>query len=311
MDSRRFVSSFDATHYKHPVIRDEAHARSAVFAHFQAMRAMLAQSEAEGVLIAVIGPAGDLEALRLLTSRESGGAMWCIGRHAIADIRLQASEDAPLRALAVHVVSTEMPHVRIIDLQTPSGFFVRGQGPCRDITLIGPALLELAGYLLIVAPTAGGKALRANSASAFWDVLAHPLVRDVVAMGGPIAEEDEEPVTSMRSFPHIGRDTTARAVFDIVFADAHIMSAVSPVELRRGVLCGRYARCELGGRALHAMQRVSRVHLLVRLAGERLYGFDLGSSCGTTLNGVTRRYFEIAPGDIVELGGEVRLRLIT
>lgn len=306
MESPHFVSGFDATKYVHPVARSESRARLAVIAHTEAMRR--AWSGTPGALLGVIGPDGDLEALRMLSPRDKGGAMWCVGRHAFADVRLQSSEEAPLRALAVHVTNDINAQVRVIDLQTPTGFFVRGVGQCRDITLTGPALVEMAGYLLILVPSSC-REFRTLTPVAFWDVLAHPRVDAVLAMGSAL--EDEEPVTIMRPMP---KDSTLpgdkRVAFELSFGDSHILSVVTPAELRRGVLCGRYSRCSLGGRSLQSMQRVSRVHLLLMLVGDSLLAFDLATTGGTTLNGVTRRYFLIKPRDVVELAEEVRLRVV-
>ena len=295
MDSQH-VSGFDATQYVHPTVRNDSRARLSVLQHFEALRSnWLAQ---EGALVGVVGPGGDLEAVRMLAPREAGGAMWCVGRHAFADIRLQSSVEAPLRAMAIHVARGPGGHMRVIDLQTPTGFFVRGIGQCRDVTVSGPALLEVAGYLLVLVPL-GSETGR--SAVAFWDNLAHPRVVDVVAIGAP-ADEDEEVVTVMRAIPLEPSSVTAvRVVFELTFDTSSMLTAVSPAELRRGVLCGRYNRCALGGRALRNMLRVSRVHLLLVLAGESLFGFDLATTCGTTLNGVTRRYFALRSGDVIHL----------
>jgi hypothetical protein len=117
-------------------------------------------------------------------------------------------------------------------------------------------------------------------------------------------------VTVLRAMPVDPGSVTMRVVFELSFDNSSIMTAVSPMGLRHGVLVGRYNRCALGGRALQAMDQVSRVHLLLLLVGETLYGLDLATTGGTTLNGATRRYFPLAVGDRVELANAVLLRVV-
>ena len=307
METQRRVSGFDATQYLHPTPHRESRARDLVLAHHAAIRGAVA--EGDGTFIAVIGPEGDLEALRALRPRDEGGAMWCVGRHAFADLRLQSSSEAPLRAMAVHATPGPKGHLRIIDLQTPTGFYVRGVGMCRDLTVEQAVLVETAGYTLVIIPAAQG--VVTSSAVAFWDELAHPRVLAVMPAGAPIDDDDEAVVTVLRSMPVDPGTVTLRVAFELTFDNSSIMTGVSPMELRHGVLVGRYNRCSLGGRALHAMHQVSRVHLLLLLVGEKLYGFDLATTGGTTLNGTRRRYFPIAVGDRVELANQVALRVVT
>jgi hypothetical protein len=176
METPRRVSGFDATQYQHPTTHRESRARDIVLAHHAALRG--ATAEGEGAYVAVIGPRGDLEALRVLRPRDEGGAMWCVGRHAFADIRLQSSSEAPLRAMAIHATLGPRGRLRVIDLQTPTGFYVRGVGMCRDLTVEQPVLVETAGYTLVLVPSAHEAVGR--SAVAFWDALAHPQTLEVM-----------------------------------------------------------------------------------------------------------------------------------
>lgn len=56
---------------------------------------------------------------------------------------------------------------------------------------------------------------------------------------------------------------------------------VGPQAMRRGILLGRYERCDVDGSKLLTSESISRVHLLVVQDGERVYAIDTASTNGT------------------------------
>jgi hypothetical protein len=58
-------------------------------------------------------------------------------------------------------------------------------------------------------------------------------------------------------------------------------------QLRRGVLIGRYDRCELGGKRVGFPQEISRVHLILLEDEGRVYAIDAASSNGCAVSGVS------------------------
>ncbi len=67
------------------------------------------------------------------------------------------------------------------------------------------------------------------------------------------------------------------------FIDVRI--AVMAKQIQRGILIGRYERCNLGPTHFHFSYDVSRVHLLLLEDEGRYFAIDTASSCGTTCDG--------------------------
>jgi hypothetical protein len=63
--------------------------------------------------------------------------------------------------------------------------------------------------------------------------------------------------------------------------------AVKDSQLRRGVLIGRYSRCEIGGRHLEFPNSVSRVHLILMEDEGVYWAIDAASTFGNTVHTVT------------------------
>ena len=72
---------------------------------------------------------------------------------------------------------------------------------------------------------------------------------------------------------------------------------------RRGLLLGRYHRCDSGGITSLALERISRVHVLVIEAVERLWVIDAASTNGIAVAGKTVRVHPLGERDSVELAG--------
>ncbi|WP_045119302.1 FHA domain-containing protein [Haliangium ochraceum] len=83
-----------------------------------------------------------------------------------------------------------------------------------------------------------------------------------------LLDDDEQPLGTLRL--RVGDDTHSV----LVGADA----------ARRGILLGRYERCDVDGSKLLTNTNISRVHLLVIELGEHLYAIDTASTNGTWLD---------------------------
>jgi pSer/pThr/pTyr-binding forkhead associated (FHA) protein len=78
--------------------------------------------------------------------------------------------------------------------------------------------------------------------------------------------------------------------------------------LERGILVGRYARCELATAAGAALESaLSRVHLLLVRENEVTLAVDTASTNGTTIGGKKRRGAMVSDGDVLNLGDELEL----
>ena len=87
--------------------------------------------------------------------------------------------------------------------------------------------------------------------------------------------------------------------------------ALGPTALRRGVLLGRYARCDSAG-VLRSTD-LSRVHLFVLEVAERIWAFDTASTHGVSLDLLgdsPARVVELSVGQVAILAnGEAEVSL--
>ena len=75
-------------------------------------------------------------------------------------------------------------------------------------------------------------------------------------------------------------------------------------DLERGVLVGRYERCQLGA----SDDKMSRVHLLIIRDGQLTWAIDTASTNGTKVSGEPVRRAPLTEGTTLELGKQITLR---
>ncbi len=86
--------------------------------------------------------------------------------------------------------------------------------------------------------------------------------------------------------------------------------AVKDTQLRRGILIGRYDRCEVGGKGLHLPESVSRVHLILMEDEGVCWAINAASTNGCTVSTVPFTTRRMDGNTLLSLGGETTLTWI-
>lgn len=281
--------------------------------HYAAIRRLCLGFPHPGVLVVALEVhGGRLEgSLTVAASPDEVGSV-IVGRHSRADLLLRSDPVLSLRHLAVVLgpACDDELRLRLIDLRTQSGFedehgrryeslvsdgslFVR----CGDHALFflrtsahaswpehaAEAWAQLPPRVYVEAePAEPGRAWppppgadvtlaaarERRRRSAGESTLVHRIRGPVVARRCMLAP-DEEPVGTLRVVGQGG----AQAL------------VVGEQALSRGVLLGRYPRCDLDGESLVVDESVSRVHLLVLAIDDELHAIDTASRNGTMVCG--------------------------
>lgn len=244
-----------------------------------------------------------------------------VGRHSMCGLPLpRAHAHIALRhvALLVRAISYSEVQLRVLDLRTQSGFGDESGRVLQAITTEGSCFLSIGGVKLALLVTrddgevperardayacipprvfmqerAGTAGAPRPRAGALRPVDGETWIRSQLgpaAASGELAAEDDRPVGAL----------TARS------DGGHVRRVVGASYLDRGILVGRYSRCDVGLAA--DSSRLSRVHLLlVRDHGEVL-AVDTASLNGTTCGEKALAARALEDGSTLELGGELHL----
>ncbi|MFL5344854.1 MAG: FHA domain-containing protein [Hyalangium sp.] len=244
-----------------------------------------------------------------------------IGRHGAADLYLPGDEQLSLRHLVVTTRASERGvHTRIIDLRTPAGFTDDHHKPLRAIEADGWVVVGMASYWLFVFVTGQPlpwdtstrkpwrtlpqrvyvetqKARRRAPEAASRLPRSNTEITNITSVPGPVD-------TSIEPLLLPGEPVAARLMIHARGPGQHPL-AISAASLARGVILGRYSRCD--GSALFTESTVSRVHALIITDEDDMYLIDVGSTCGTWDGEQRLRAQLLTTGRELRLGEAVRL----
>ena len=273
--------------------------------HYDDLRTAFARHAHEpGVFIAAIVPGFGLRGhLWLAAGEETRSAI--LGRHEHADLFLPDDPSLALRHLAVLVRREETElRVRVLDLRTGSGFFDEAGRQLQAVSADGPLLLRASAHRFFLLPTGPGRELAADAREA-WRALPQRRFED--GRVGDAARAPDVPgerpprwrvadeVTVVTAEPSLfeppafleltepGEEALGHLVVHVGGRQARV--ALGAAKARRGVIVGRYSRCDGVCPGSWLPESVSRVHAIVLLERDRLYIVDAGSTNGTTLRG--------------------------
>ena len=253
-----------------------------------------------------------------------------VGRHDHAGLSLQTDSTLSLRHATVILSSDRegAPFIRVIDLNSVFGLQDIAHDTHRSLAANGPVALRLADAALFIFPpsssfeSAGGFD---ESAGGFddmkWaDVMPH--------------DPDQEPEEQLNDHAsREGRSTAISVVADINAVPppgdtAAVTDTAGTVEmrslgqtyrrllsrhaLRRGVLIGRYARCDINTANLPMAADISRIHALLISIDNQLHLVDAGSKNGVRTGAVYATEHAVADDTSTSfvLGGTLLLKWI-
>lgn len=289
--------------------------------HFDKLRALRAAHPEPGLALVAIGLGGALETA-WLEARPGRVAVATVGRHERADLHVGPDPGLSLRQLVVILEPlrgswTDLRY-RLIDLRTHAGLVDERGRRLQALQSEGPAFVRCGSCAVLCLPT-GDDLPWPESARDAWRCLPERVYFDDVPAesrrvpsrpqglariettirthAGPTASEsellgfDERPVAQLRLQRASAADRRQ-----------HTVRLPGASALRRGVLLGRYARCDVT-QAGHALDdpMISRVHLLILDVGGETYAIDTASTYGTSSRGEHVRAARL------ELGAELAL----
>jgi len=264
-------------------------------------------------IVAIDRFTGKMSAFMKLRAQPGELVTAVVGRHGCTDVYLDGSDRLSLRHLLVAVdpVTEWRPgselRYRVLDLRTRSGFRDEHGRELKSIVCEGAAILEAADYQLYLLPLGDPTDWPATGDDA-WDCIPERVYFDEqtalaegtrpVEMKRPKRKLLEplldlpsgrtsritvvSPPTSVsESLVEGGEDPIAQLVVNGL--DGRKTISVGASALDRGVLLGRYSRCNAG--ATLFTETVSRVHLLVIRCGDWICAIDTGSRNGTRQGG--------------------------
>jgi len=304
-----------------PWPQQEAWAMEKIFSHhYGPLKPLLEATYSDGYLLAAVHDNDELTAHARLAPGGDMCATVIVGRHKRAHLQLDRDPTIALRHLHVRLTRFgDQRHIAVLDLKTGQGFELDGHGICRSAIADGALFLRIGGYALMLLP--GSAEPWPDDPSQAWERVAAASVDDRRQLhSGSLAPPVPRSSSSKVAFHEIsqihilpGASGMLRVpdgealpeetvgVLTVLKEDDEVTYAVTSEHLERGLLLGRYRRCDVGSREMRSLGVISRVHLLIIREGERILALDTASTNGTSINGVGT--------GIADLGDEAEIKL--
>jgi hypothetical protein len=292
-------------------------------AHYPALRALLDGRARPGLALLVAGPEG-IEASGWFAAADAAVSSLIVGRHSSADVFLPSDTRLSLRHLVLLLRQNhdEGPAVfRVLSLRTPVATVDEEKTPLEAVEARGPVLLRTASIALLLFPTGGTAHTWPEDPEAAWSKVpprfycektrAGPETARGVEVRWAAPEEADSGaamlVTTLPGpiFPSVTlhEDEPTRGELVVSSSCGRVGVRLGPHASRRGVLLGRYDRCDTAGLPVLSDPALSRVHLLVLEVDGALYGIDTASRNGTWCGAERVRAVRIQPGLRLSLAG--------
>ncbi len=296
-------------------------------AHYRAIRELGRNASGPGVaIVAIHVPTCSLAARAWVAARAGAVGSLVVGRHSECDVLL----DAPtlsLRHLALLVPpppSWDAIGFELIDLRTQQAFRDERGRHLEGLAAEGPAFVSCGPFALFVLPT-GDPADWPELATDAWAMIPERVLVEERAAepdrwrrGGyrarprSIRREGERSQTAITSIPSplapgeplVMDGEVPLGALRITSERGSRRLLVGPAAASRGILLGRYSRCD--GSEVLAHDSISRAHLLVKRVGDRVVAIDTASTAGTYVDGREHavRVVALDRGEVAVIGGD-------
>jgi hypothetical protein len=275
-------------------------ARKASFAStfkaiFHELRPIFAAFDRDGLLCVAARENGTIASYVHLPILSQEGAFGVIGRHECCALTL-LDEEVSLRHALVRVTRSagDEVRVRLIDLGSSNTFHTEDNQACKSVMAEGPMFINLLGYQLYLLPTGTlNPCAWSDDAETTWQSFPERVYFDhrmpERMVGRPAAPPQRNrrhtymtllpAAQHLRARPGAGGDAVGTILLSA--ESTQIAHRVSHEDLERGVLIGRYERCQLAG----ATGSLSRVHLVLLLDSGDVWAVDTASLNGTLVEG--------------------------
>lgn len=258
-----------------------------------------------------------------------------VGRHSMTDLYLDGDASLSLRHLVVVVSPLDLTsgevRFRVIDLRTQAAFQDEHGRRFEGLVAEGPLFIRCGNYVLFCLPT-GDPTSWPERAEDAWACIPERVYLEA-------AEAEPDRWRRKRRVRHRNQHDAIsgierRAAITLVQGELGPVRAqtrllgegeqpVGALRLRvgsvvhsvlvgaraihRGILLGRYERCDVDGSKLLTSENISRVHLLIVEVNERVYAIDTASTNGTWMAEDDRevRIAALDPGTELCLGNDL------
>jgi FHA domain len=297
--------------------------------HYTEIRGLLNAHRAPGLAV-VVASEDRLEATAWVPSEDDGLNPVIVGRHSTAEVFLPSDPALSLRHLALILRHPQdgPGRFRVLDLRTPTAFQGEHGERLEALESAGPTMVRCASFALLLFPTAESDQQWPDDPDAGWKRVPE---RVYLHSESADAERWSCPGGLMGRFTPASRDAGAQTISvsfpgPAFFKPAHESAGPARGELRlrsssgrasllvdgetarRGVLLGRYERCDAAGLPCLSSNVLSRVHLLVIDNGGALWAIDTASKNGSWLDGRRIRRTRLDGGKVVTLANSVTVQ---
>jgi FHA domain-containing protein len=302
--------------------------RDAFCRHYDAIRELLECHRAAGLGLVVVSEDA-LEATVWVPAEPDGINPVIVGRHSTAEVFLPWDPELSLRHLAVILQrpGAGLGRFRVLDLRTPNAFADEQGRQLEALESAGPMLVDCASFAVMLFPTAEDDAPWPADPEAGWRRVPDRAYLDSASADpdrwrGPGAVVVRPPAwpgasatTSVFTFPGPAFVSLsmpappgpARGEIRLASACGAARILLYPEAARRGVLLGRYDRCDGAFLPCLSSPVLSRVHLLVIESGGALWAIDTASKNGTWEGTRRIRRARLDPGRQLRLAADVIL----
>ena len=294
-------------------------------AHYPALRGLLDGRREPGLAVLVASTEG-VEASGWFAAKDTVVNTLIVGRHSSADLFLPSDPRLSLRHLALllhRCGDGGGAGFRVLSLRTPVPTVDEEGTPLEALEARGPVLLRCASLALLLFPTGGAGPEWPEHPDAAWSRIPPRVYLERTPAGsrpGPApgfvewaspAGMDLGAITLATTFPgpvfpplSFGRPEPAQGELLVSSPCGRVAVRLGAVAARRGVLLGRYDRCDTTGLPVLSDPALSRVHLLVLELDGALHAFDTSSLNGTWCGPERVRAIRIQPGVRLSLAGK-------
>lgn len=293
-------------------------------AHYSSLRVHL-EGHREPGLVLLVASRQRVEASGWFAAKEDVVNTLIVGRHSSADIFLPLDPGLSLRHLALILHRSGdggSAAFRALSLRTPVPLVDEAGVPLEALEARGPLLLRCASFAFLLFPTGGVAPKWPEDPEAAWSKIpprvyvertparsapepAPCIVRGVAPGGadsGAITLATTLPGPVFPSLSFEGPDP-ARGELRVSSPFGRVAVRLGASAARRGILLGRYDRCDTAGLPVLSDPALSRVHLLVLELDGALYGIDTASLNGVWCGPERVRAVRIQPGLRLSLAG--------
>ena len=306
--------------------------------HYPAIRGLLDRHRQPGLGL-VVASGDRLEGTAWVPAEPNGLNPVIVGRHNSAEVFLPSDPSLSLRHLAVLLSADDEGPVRfrVLDLRTAAAFEDEHDQRLGALESAGPAFVRCAAFAILLFPTAAADEPWPEDADAGWARIPERVYLEsasadpsawsrpgvVATRWEPARGADDTRSTRVFTFPGPDFLTPSGGGLDAWTAPVAAGSARGELRLRsasgggslllgaedarRGVLIGRYERCDGHGLPCLDQPFLSRVHLLVIESAGAFWVIDTASKNGTYDAEGRVRCARLVPGRPLSLAGLVRL----